>query len=400
MSATGLPGGAKPPLRACMVSYFFWPNYSGSAIQARRLCHALRERGVEVQIVSANLAGAPSREIIDGGIPLTRLRVGGNAALQVPFFLIRLFWFLIRHRGSYDVVHAHGTFQHVTASLAARLMGRKSLLKVAMANSDIAFDGQGRLWGSFNRFCVRRFSGFIAISKIIQREFLDRGIPRERIHFLPNGVDTDVCRPAADVAERRATRATLGLPERRTIAFVGIVNPRKNVDLALRVLRDVVAGGIDAQLVVVGPLPAPEEGDWRYFQSLQAFAAEHRLTERLKFAGQQPNVAEYLRAADLFLFPSKQEGMPNALLEAMAAGLPCVASRISGSEDLIDDGRTGYLIALDDEPAFSTRVAGLLADDGQAQRVGSAARSFIEASFSLRSLAANYEKIYRELVVD
>jgi hypothetical protein len=65
-----------------MVSYYFWPNYSGSAIQARRLCHALRERGVDVQIVSANLAGAPAREIIDGGIPLTRLRVGGNAALR------------------------------------------------------------------------------------------------------------------------------------------------------------------------------------------------------------------------------------------------------------------------------------------------------------------------------
>jgi glycosyltransferase involved in cell wall biosynthesis len=394
--ASTAAGRAAP--RACMLSFYFEPSYSGSAIQARNLSRYLMRRGIEVQVVSANLTGSPEREVMDG-ITVWRLPVSKNPKWQVPSFLFRLAWFLFRHRKSYDVVHAHGTFQHVTASLVARLSGKKSLLKVAMANSDIAFQRQGRLWSRFNRFLVSRFDEFIATSKIVEQEFADHGFARERVNAIPNGVDTEVYRPCDSVAEKRALRARLGLTDRPTICFVGIVIARKNVDFALRVWRAVHARGIDGQLVIVGPLPGRTDvGDQRYYESLREYVEREGLTGKVVFTDLQKDVVSYLRASDAFLFPSRQEGMPNALLEAMAVALPCIASKISGTEDLLQQGRTGYLYPLDDEAAFAECLAGVLTNRAEAQRVGSAAREFIQKSYSLDSISARYDVLYRRLL--
>jgi glycosyltransferase involved in cell wall biosynthesis len=385
-------------MRACMISFYFAPHYSGSAIQARNLSRYLQRRGIGVQVVSANLTGSPASEVLDG-IHLFRLPVLRSGPWQVPSFLLGLAVFLIRNRRNYEVVHAHGTFQHVTASLVARLLGKKSLLKVAMAGSDIAFARQGRLWGRFNRFLVNRFDQFIATSKVIQREFAEHGFGPDRVHLIPNGVDMDVYRPPDSAQEKRDLRARLKLADKPTVCFVGIVNARKNVDFVLRVWRQVRAHGVVGQLLIVGPLPAATDvADYRYYQELQEFVAKEAMQHSVIFTGFQPDVASYLRASDLFLFPSRQEGMPNALLEAMAVGLPSVASRISGTEDLIEQGKSGFMFPLDDEPAFARTVADLLRDPATARRVGAAAKRFVEASYSLGAVAERYEEIYRRLL--
>jgi glycosyltransferase involved in cell wall biosynthesis len=380
-----------------MISYFFEPHYSGSAIQCRALSRYLKRRGVGVQIVSANTTGSPDYELIDG-IPVWRLPVPREGVWQVPSFLLSLAVFLFRQRHNYDVVHAHGTLQHVTASLVARVLGKKSLLKVAMANSDIAFARQGRIWGRLNRFLVSRFDQFIATSRIIEDEFAAEGFSAARVNAVPNGVDTEVYRPA-NAAERRELRARLGLADKPTAVFVGIITARKNVDFVLRAWREAKARGIDGQLLIVGPLPAANnEGDRRYFEALQKFVAAEGLTGSVVFTGYQKDVVSYLRASDVFLFPSRQEGMPNALLEAMAVGLPSIASKISGTEDLIRHGSTGFMFPLDEEPGFSASLVDVLTQPALAARVGQEAREFILESYSLAAISGRYEGIYRGLL--
>lgn len=379
-----------------MISFYFEPHYSGSAIQCRALSRYLKRRGVGVQIVSANTTGSPAYELIDG-IPVWRLPVPRDGVWQVQSFLWSLAVFLFRQRKTYDVVHAHGTLQHVTASLVARLLGKKSLLKVAMADSDIAFDRQGRLWGRINRFLVSRFDQYIATSRIIEQEFASHGFSAARVNAIPNGVDTEIYRPA-DVAERRELRTRLGLADKPTAVFVGIITARKNVDFVLRAWRDARSRGIDGQLLIVGPLPTSNEGDRRYYDSLQKFIATEGLTGSVVFAGYQKDVVSYLRAADVFLFPSRQEGMPNALLEAMAVGLPSIASRISGTEDLIRHGSTGFMFPLDQEAAYSASLTEVLSQPALAARVGQEAREFIMQSYSLAAISSRYEGIYRGLL--
>lgn len=381
-----------------MLSYYYSPHYSGSAIQARNLSLHLQTRGVQPFVVSANLTGSADYELVDG-IPVSRLPVLKYEPLQVLSFMLNLAMFLIRRRNSYDVIHAHGTLQHTVASLVARLLGKGALLKVAMAHSDIDFKGQGRLWGRANRYMVSRFDRFIATSRIIQDEFREHAFANGRVHLMPNGVDTDTFKPCATRDEKAKLRASLGLPDRPTVVFVGIIIGRKNVDLALRAFREVRRQQIDAQLVLVGPLPERSDaGAWRYYEELLAYIDREGLKDSVVFTGLQPTAAGYLRAADVFLFPSKQEGMPNALLEAMASGLPSVASKISGTEDLIEQGSNGYMFPLQDEAAYGRQLVELLRNPELTQRIGAQARQFVERSYSLRSLSASYEKIYRDLI--
>jgi glycosyltransferase involved in cell wall biosynthesis len=380
-----------------MLSYYYAPHYSGSAIQARNLSHHLQTRGVELFVVSANLTGSAECEVVEG-IPVYRLPVVKTPSLQVLSFMLRLAMFLIRRRNTYDVIHAHGTLQHTIASLVARLLGKGALLKVAMAHSDIDFKGQGRLWGRANRYLVSRFDRYIATSRIIQEEFRQHSFANGRVHLMPNGVDTDTFRPCATRAEKSQLRASLGLPDRLTVCFVGIIISRKNVDLAVRAFREVRRAQIDAQLVLVGPLPERSDaGAWRYYEELLQYVEREGLKDSVIFTGLQPTAANYLRASDVFLFPSKQEGMPNALLEAMSSGLPSVASKISGTEDLIEQGSNGFMFALEDEPAFARTLIELLRNPELSQCVGEQARRFVEKSYSLRALSARYEQIYRDL---
>lgn len=386
------------PVRVCMLSYYYAPHYSGSAIQARNLSLYLQPRGVELFVVSANMTGSAEYELVDG-IPVYRLPVAKDPSLQVPSFMLGLAMFLIRRRNSYDVIHAHGTLQHAIASPVARLLGKRTILKVAMANSDIDFEGQGRLWGRANRYMVSRFDRYIATSRIIQDEFNRHSFANGRVHLMPNGVDTDTYRPCATRQEKSELRASLGLPDKPTVCFVGIIISRKNVDLALRAWHEVRREQIDAQLVLVGPLPERSDAAaWRYYEELLAYVEREGLKDSVIFTGFTPAVASYLRASDIFLFPSKQEGMPNALLEAMSSGLPSVASKISGTEDLIEQGSNGFMFPLEDEPAFARTLIELLRDPELTERVGDQARRFVERSYSLRALSASYEQIYRDLI--
>jgi glycosyltransferase involved in cell wall biosynthesis len=378
-----------------MVSFYFHPNYSGSAVQALNLCHHLQRRGLAPLIVSANLSGsAPFEEY--QGVPLHRLAVARHRDLQIPAFWLSLSRFLRSRRREIDIVHAHGTVQHGAASLAGRLLGIPSILKVAMANSDLAFDRRGRLRGPVDRFMVARFDRYIATTAAIAREFGDRGLDARRVVLIPNGVDTDVHRPAS-TEERAALRQSLGLPDGPLVAYVGIVNARKNVDGILRIWAGAVGRGAPGHLLLVGPLPDAGEAD-PFVIAQRAFLADRGLASRVTFVGRRPEAAPYLRASDVFLFPSRQEGMPNSVLEAMACGLPCLVSTGAGIDDVMAHDDTGLQFPLTDESAFAGALTALLGDEAARARLGGAARRHIVDRYSLGAIADRYVELYTSLL--
>jgi glycosyltransferase involved in cell wall biosynthesis len=375
-----------------MISYYFAPNYSGSAIQARNLSRRLRPLGIDATIVSANLSRSASDETIDG-LRVRRLGVIGHGRFGFVPFWFSLFWFLLRRGREFDVIHAHGVLPHVTAALAGALIGRPTILKVAMAQSDIAFHRHGRLRGAINRFMVKRFDRYIATTEAIAEEFASQHLDVTRVCRIPNGVDTDVNRPL-DAAARTALRRKLGLPDGPLALYVGILNRRKNVDGALRAFRSAVMEGAPGHLVLVGP---PDD-DAEYVQTLRTDCNAPELAGRVTIAGYRDNVVDYLQASDLFLFPSKREGMPNAVLEAMACGLPPLVSSSAGVAAVIDDGRNGFSLPVEDEAGFARLVRDLLFDPARTARLGVEARKTVEAHFSLTAVAARYAQLYDELV--
>ena len=386
--------------RVCMLSFYFHPSYSGSAVQAQNLCRHIAPLGVQTEIVSANLSRSAPHAVVSG-ISVTRLPLLRSKPLQIPSFSLSLGWYLVRNRRSIDVVHAHGTFQHAFASIVCRLIGKRSVLKIAMGNSDIAFHRQGRAWGRANRFLVRQFDRYIATSREVYSECCAQGLDESRIRMIPNGVDTDLFRPSSSPHERHDERQSLGIPDRPVVCFVGIIDARKNVDGLLRVWRAVIRGGATGHLLIIGPEPTGSDGrPTEFCRRQQQFVADEGLGETVSFLGRQVDVAPYLRSSDIFFFPSRREGMPNVLLEAMASGLACIASRIGGSMDLIDDHKNGLLFDVDDEEGMAEGLALLLRDPSKVATLGRAARRAAVDRFSLAATAEKYVELYRQLLMD
>jgi glycosyltransferase involved in cell wall biosynthesis len=376
-----------------MISFYFHPNYSGSAIQALNLCRHLVDLGARPMLVSANLSDSPVRDSVDG-IPLYRLPTARQRDLQVPTFSAALLRFLVAHRHEYDVIHAHGVLQHVSASLAGRWLGKPTILKVAMADSCLAFHRHGRVRGRVNRALVRRFDAYIATTTAIVDEFSQRGLDSSRVRLIPNGVDTQRFSPLSPDG-RSALRRSLGLPDAPLVTYVGIINPRKNIDGILRIWQTVCARQPAAHLAIVGPHPSDTDP---FFAQLVAFVKSAGLGARVTFTGFRDPVVPYLQAADAFLFPSRQEGMANSVLEAMACGVPCLVSDAAGVASVVRHGVNGYALPVADESGFAAALIDLLNDPELRSRLGAEARHTVMTEFSLAATAKRYRDLYTDLL--
>jgi glycosyltransferase involved in cell wall biosynthesis len=145
----------------------------------------------------------------------------------------------------------------------------------------------------------------------------------------------------------------------------------------------------DAHLVLVGS--GPEE------TRLRRLADSLGITGRVYFAGEQREVAPYLAASDVFVLPSRAEGLGLALMEAMSAGLPCVASRVGGIPDLIEDGQNGLLVEPEDVAGLAKALLKLLEDRELAKRLGDRARQFIFQNYNPDVIVSQYISLYRQL---
>jgi glycosyltransferase involved in cell wall biosynthesis len=131
---------------------------------------------------------------------------------------------------------------------------------------------------------------------------------------------------------------------------------------------------------------------------LARLAGELGIAGRVHFAGYQPQPERFFHAMDVFALTSRSEGMPLAVLEAWAAGVPVVSSRVGGIPELIEEGRTGFMFEAGDEAALATRLAGLLGNPQRARAVGEAGRSLVRSKFDVSVMAETYQRHYRELL--
>lgn len=319
----------------------------------------------------------------------------GSAISQIRFLLSAKRW-LTEHASEFDVFHGLQGFDvTVRPALVSERCGVPAVVKLAQHNHDLADKpGLRSLLGlaARRREAIARLSGIIAISQAIHDELLEIGIPESKIARISNGVDTDHFVPPGTESERAQVRSELGWPDRKTIVFSGAVIRRKRPHLLVHALAHAVKSEIDAQLALVGP-----EMDAEYASEIRGLAGELKVDDRLIWTGFVGTVAPYLQAADVFALLSAKEGMPNALLEAMASGLPSVVTAISGTTDLIEDGLHGRLVEPTTE-MVSPAILGYLADDSLKSAAGSAARRRVEAQFSARAVLAAHERLFKRLM--
>lgn len=387
-----MPTRAEAPLRILMYTAYFAPEYSGAALQALTLAHELRRRGHHVEFVTNRWPGLADSTEVDG-FHVQRLEPGRlrkHREFRLWLNLARYVW---RRRRDFDVLHSHGAYYtQAFVGPLARLLGLKSIVKASLAQDDL-LDLQGTAVGTLHRFMLRRVDACVAISRDLVDEFRAGGIEPQRIFHQPNGVDVERFQPAAP-DERARMRASLGLPATQPVVlFVGVLDPRKNIRWLAEQWVAHDAFGTGALLLAVGPQGRDDpEGLLR--GHLAALAQAN--PDCFALHDFRADVTPYYRCADALVLPSSKEGLPNVVLEAMAAGLPCVAACASGSRELIDDGVTGHLYTPDDATSLAHAVQRVLGPDGAA--MGARGRQAAEARYSIRAIADGYEHLYAQIL--
>jgi glycosyltransferase involved in cell wall biosynthesis len=376
-------------LQVVMISHGFFPRIGGVERQVAAIAPRLQRRGVQVHIVTRRLPGTPIYEVFEG-VPIHRLPASGpRPAASLAFTLAAQP--LIR-RLKPDLIHAHELISPATAALLAKRLAHCPLV-VTVHRSGPPGDVQRMYSRPFGAVRLKTLAyavdRFIVISTEIDRELAQAGIPAEKRIAIPNGVDVEKFFPLKP-ADRIALRSQLDLPrEGKLIIYAGRLAPEKRVRLLIQAWPAVRVHHPDAWLLILGDGP---EG-----AALQEMAGNPG-GEGIRWLGAQEEVVSYLQAADGFVLPSTAEGLSVALLEAMACGLPAVATAIGGAPDVITDQVNGWLIPPDDQEALQKALLDLLADQAQRQRIGQAARDWIKRFYALDVVADRLCALYQALL--
>ena len=369
-----------------MVISHFPPTIGGTERQARALAAGLAGLGHRVTILTLAQPGVPVRETVEDVTVERTLTSRARGVLFAATYTLSVLHHLRRLRAGHAILHAHHLYlEAMAAAWVGHRTGLPAIAKMACGGSDGDF-ARLRRTGLIRLLpLLRRLQRVVAISTETEAELVAHGFPADRIVRIPNGVDPMRFAPASDPA---AIRSEIGIGA-ETVLFLGRLDAQKGLDVLLCAWTQVIARRPTVTLLLAGEGPART--------SLEAHTRELGLGKSVRFLGARPDPEALLQACQMFVLPSRSEGMSNALLEAMATGLPCVGSRIGGITDLIEHGVTGLLTPPSDAATLAEAISALFEDPALRKRLGMAARGLILERYTMDRVIRQYAELYATL---
>jgi glycosyltransferase involved in cell wall biosynthesis len=349
----------------------------GVPLHLRRLVGAMRARGFQAGVASLGELGEVARMLVDDGVEVHGCGGRGRWDVRVVHRLARI----IRQTQP-DILHAF--LFH--ANLASRVAAHITHFPKGGVLCEIQTVEVERKWHLLvDRLTHRACRLTIGNSpSVIEHLHNNARIPRDRLRLVRGGID-----PAPLAAATPTDRSTLGLdPDTPIVLWAGRLDPVKGLDILIRAFA-ILAKESNAHLLWAG------DGPLR--QRLSKLIEHEGLTSRVHLLGARRDIPSLLKAADVFAFPSRTEGLPNALLEAMAAGCPIVTTNVPGCRDLITHESTGLLVPYGDTLALAGALARLLRDRGEARRLGARAAQEVTRSWHIDGTHAAYAAFYDEV---
>jgi L-malate glycosyltransferase len=374
-----------------MVVHSAFPAVGGSEIQASRLASALLSRGWNVKFVAIESTGGEINRLESEQFHVSHLRRIRVRGLAGAYLVLQFTWLLYRRRAEYDVIHVHimKTLAFV-ASVMGLLLRKKVVLKVSgydeLDRGSLNPERANHPYHKLMNWAFRKADAIIAVSHRTEARLRSFGYQDEQIVYLPNGINLDRFRPSAN---KDAARQAAGIKASRVSIFVGRLSKEKGIEDLLCAWELVRGQFPDALLLIVG------DGVLR--TDLEALAREKStLHDGVVFTGAVNDVERYLALADCYICSSLSEGLSNTVLEAMSAGLPIVSTRVSGAEDVVSNGRNGYLTPITDPRELAKAVCEVLSNIPAAQRMGEESRRIAVETFDMARVVERYEHIYND----
>jgi glycosyltransferase involved in cell wall biosynthesis len=365
-------------------------DVGGTERHIARILPALQRRGLDVALYVMERGGQLEAEIAALGVRVDGPSPGGalGGALHWPKATLNLALWLRRERPG--IVHFFLPRPYVFGSLAAELAGHRRRLMSRRSLTD--YRDKYPMLGRVERFLHTRTFGILGNSQAVIAQLATEVDDLNKLALIHNGIEMP---SPVFTSSRRQTRGVLQIPDGALVVAViaNLIAYKGHGDL------------LDALARVKDRLPS----SWRLLAigrddgigtELKARASAANIAGNIMWLGERADVDELLAASDIFVLPSHQEGFSNALLEAMAARLPAVATAVGGNRDAVVEDETGYLVPPHDAPALATAILRLAQDRDLRARLGEAGRRRVEELFSLEACVDRYEALYRALGAD
>lgn len=396
--------------RVCLVVEGFYPPTTGG--QAQNLHHlaaAIADMGTQVMVITRQSTPPSFPEETVKGMAVIRIPPPGQltgkgwgATVPLAAFLIRLFFRLVRESHRYDVLLLSGLKSLPFVAFLIRILLNKkcvirpeSTVELAACISAQSLRRMGlkpnhplvRLVRWMQRKLAKSADHLVAISAEMRNALLTAGVPPNHVSLIPNGIDLTTFRPAG-LAEKLALRDKLGLPRDQAIfLFTGRITVSKGVPELIRVWRKLAARDERVLLVLLGS----GSGSFDDCEpQVRKTLAEEKLQPWLVLPGKVTNVSDYLRAVDVFVFPSHYEGFGLSLAEAMACGLPAIVTRVGVATEVMENEKTGVLIGCDNEPELEAAIGWMLKNKAFWPAMGLRALQHVSGRFDIASTAARH----------
>ncbi|MCC7008449.1 MAG: N-acetyl-alpha-D-glucosaminyl L-malate synthase BshA [Acidobacteria bacterium] len=363
-----------------------YASVGGSGVVATELALALADRGHDIHLVSSEL---PFRwRWASRGLTFERVEVPSYPLFREPQYLLALTNTLVRvsRKHRLDLIHAHYAVPHATAAyLAHQVLSADRTppprTVTTLHGTDITLVGSDRSYADVVAFSIQQSHGITAVSESLKRDTTSALAIEKEIAVIPNFLDIEVW------ARHPETNLRARLCESREAVIVHVSNfrPVKRVPVVIEIFSR-IRSAVRARLVMIGDGPDRAAAEQQ--------AADAGIGEWVQFVGEQQDLVPWLSSADLFLLPSAQESFGLAAVEAMACGVPVVASRVGGLPEVIHDGRTGVLCEPTDVEGMASAAIGLLQDAARRSVMAAAAAADVRARFSAGAIVPRYEQFY------
>jgi glycosyltransferase involved in cell wall biosynthesis len=323
---------------------------------------------IEPCFIAIGLRGSIAAEIEACGWNVTALREPAGLRPSIAYRLARLF-----HDRRIDVVHTHNTKPLLYAGPAARLAGVRGVVHTRHGRRHGATPRQNLMF----RLAAHCADRVVCVSQDSAQLCRNDGIDSHLVRTVLNGIDLQRFHFAGPRGHGPAV-------------FAGRLTPEKDVATLLHATATLAMRAPGFRLAIAGSGPCEQE--------LKALAASLQLGNIVEFLGEVHDVPALLRRASLFVLPSITEGLPLTVLEAMACGLPVVATSVGGTPEAISQGKTGLLVPSGDADALASAMLRIHSHPGEARAMGTAGRQRVESLFDVRRMVSQYETIYREIL--